>query len=431
MALPQPDKNDRIILGLSGGADSVALLDRLCRQGYSVIAAHVNFHLRGSESDRDEAFVRELIADRYPTVQLEVYHEDTIRYAEREHLSIEMAAREIRYRWLERLREHYSAAYIAVAHHADDQVETILLNLARGTGGEGLIGMQEYNGYIWRPLLTTTRAEILDYLHRHNLPYVEDSTNSDTRIKRNYIRHDLIRAFEKLNPAFRKSLLRSREIYAEEQALISDAVLDFRDRYLDPKTHSIALNDLPPHAGLYLYRLLSPHGFSRRQIDQLISSPDESGARFQGHFLLERFRRRAYICQPQQLYERPLSEREVDLPGVGTVSVVREGRLRISDAYAPETLLLRSAQPEDHFRALGMKQGRKNVFEYLKEQGIPPYYRPYCPVLVSHSGKILAVPPLRVSEEVRIGAGCGAWGLDFRPAPGSPIGELLSPKSGC
>ncbi len=417
----------KVILGLSGGADSVALLDMLYRdKDYRVIAAHVNFHLRGDESDHDEAFVRQLVTERYPGVPLEVHHQDTIRYADREHLSIEMAAREIRYRWFEQLREQYHAERIAVAHHADDQVETILLNLSRGTGGEGLVGMQEQQGHIWRPLLGMRKSEIMDYMRKRRLPHVEDSTNRDTHIKRNSIRHELIPAFEKLNPAFCKSLLYSRGIYVEEQAVIAEAVNRFRESYLDEETHSISLADLPPHAGLYLYRLLRPHGFSRRQVDQLISTPGESGARFQGQFMIERFRRRAYMCQPQQLYERPL-EADTTLPGVGRLRVGTSGAIRIADRYTPESLILRSARAEDQFGPLGMKGKHKNVFEYLKEQGIPPFYRPYCPVLVASDGTILAVLPFRVAEEARVKKGESDWHLDFAPAK-SPLGALLRPR---
>lgn len=418
--------SDTIILGLSGGADSVALLDMLYRRkGCRVVAAHVNFHLRGEESNRDEAFVRQLMAERYPTVPLEVTHEDTLRYAEQERISIEMAAREIRYRWLEQLRQQYDAQCIAVAHHADDQVETILLNLSRGTGGEGLVGMKEHQGYIWRPLLEMTRSEIMDYLRSHQLPHVEDSTNTDTTIRRNSIRHELIPAFEKLNPSFRKSLLRSREIYAEEQAVISEAVEDFRATHLDQDTLSLSLRELPPHAGLYLYRLLSPYGFSRRQVDQLISAPEDSGARFQARFMIERFRGRAYVCQPQQLYDLPLDS-ATTVPGVGEVELGKEGRLRLTGRYDPSTLTIRSARPEDTFRPLGMK-GHKEVFEYLKEQGIPTYYRSFCPVLTTADGTILAVLPFRVSEEARIQKGEDEWRLTFTPAH-SPLGTLLSPR---
>ena len=146
---------DTVIVGLSGGADSVALLHLLAQLNYSCIAAHCNFHLRGDESDRDETFARQ-IAD---SLHIPYYKKDfdTLGYAEQQHISVEMAARELRYEWFDELRITHKAQAIAVAHHSDDNVETVLLNLIRGTGIRGLTGIRPKRDYIIRPLLETTR----------------------------------------------------------------------------------------------------------------------------------------------------------------------------------------------------------------------------------------------------------------------------------
>ena len=210
----------RVLVCVSGGADSVALLDVLLRAGYACHVAHCNFHLRGAESDRDEAFVRELCATlgerlmvkgewlrESGTIPLYVEHFDTLSYARAHKLSVETAARELRYMWFAQLAEELGCEAIAVAHHQNDQAETILMNIRRGCGLQGLRGMQAkaVNPFssqqsaissqrvpIIRPLLCTTHEYICHYLRdiRH-IDWVEDSTNSDTSYKRNAVRAEL------------------------------------------------------------------------------------------------------------------------------------------------------------------------------------------------------------------------------------------------
>ena len=201
------EKGDRVLVCVSGGADSVALLDVLQRGGYECVVAHCNFHLRGEESDRDERFVREVIGERLKAKgeKLWVKDFDTVGYAQEKGISIEMAARELRYRWFAEVAAETGCKAIAVAHHQNDQAETVLLNLKRGTGIRGLCGMRAKSHLgarsqepgvktipIIRPLLCTTRDYIEHYLRdiRH-MEWVDDSTNTDISIKRNAIREQL------------------------------------------------------------------------------------------------------------------------------------------------------------------------------------------------------------------------------------------------
>lgn len=186
---------DRVLVCVSGGADSVALLDVLQRAGYECIVAHCNFHLRGEESDRDEAFVQQLATD----LPLHMQSFDTLSYAKEQGISIEMAARQLRYQWFRQIAESTQCRAIAVAHHQHDQAETVLLNLKRGTGIRGLCGMRAKSPnpeggdiLVIRPLLCTTRDYIEHYLRdiRHK-SWVDDSTNTDTTITRNAIREQL------------------------------------------------------------------------------------------------------------------------------------------------------------------------------------------------------------------------------------------------
>ena len=192
------DKAKPVLVAVSGGADSVSLLDVLLQAGYTCIAAHCNFVLRGAESDRDEAFVRELCAER--NVPLEVIRFDTRSYARTHNVSIEVAARELRYTWFDEVAKQHGCQAVAVAHHQNDQAETLLLNLRRGTGLRGLAGMRPISNNpmvpdgvpVIRPLLCTTRDYIEHYLRdKRHLTWVTDSTNSDTSITRNAVREQL------------------------------------------------------------------------------------------------------------------------------------------------------------------------------------------------------------------------------------------------
>ena len=187
-----------MLVAVSGGADSVALLDVLLQAGYHCIAAHCNFGLRGEESDRDEAFVRELCSSM--NVPLQVMHFETLAYARANKISIEMAARNLRYQWFDEIAQQNSCQAVAVAHHQNDQAETLLLNLKRGAGLRGLAGMRPISANpmspqglpIVRPLLCTTRDYIEHYLqNKRHIQWMTDSTNNDKSIVRNAIREQL------------------------------------------------------------------------------------------------------------------------------------------------------------------------------------------------------------------------------------------------
>ena len=192
-------ENRPVLVGVSGGADSIALLTILVESGYSCIAAHCNFHLRGDESLRDEQFVREYA--RKLDVPFLMTDFDTRKYAASRRLSIEMAARELRYDWFEEQRVATGAQAIAVAHHRDDSVETLLMNLVRGTGIRGMSGIRPKNGFVVRPLLAVSREDILEWLARRGLRYVTDSTNLSDAYTRNFIRLRVLPLLKEINPS--------------------------------------------------------------------------------------------------------------------------------------------------------------------------------------------------------------------------------------
>lgn len=194
------DKGDKLLVAVSGGIDSVVLLDMLSKSGYRCAIAHCNFHLRASESDTDQTFV-EGLARKYD-IPIFIEHFDTIDIAAKEKISIEMAARNLRYRWFDEIKARHGFRAIAVAHHKNDNAETVLLNLARGTGLRGLAGMQVERNDIVRPLLCFDRTEIEFYAKMNSLDFRIDSTNSNTAFHRNRVRCNILPQFEAINPDF-------------------------------------------------------------------------------------------------------------------------------------------------------------------------------------------------------------------------------------
>lgn len=261
---------DKVLVALSGGADSVALLIVLIRLGYACEALHCNFHLRGRESDRDEEFVRELCLQR--GVALHVKHFETTRYAKEKHISIEMAARELRYDWFEAMRMQRKASVIAVAHHRDDSVETVLLNLIRGTSINGLCGIHAKNNHVVRPLLCVGREEIQAYLEAINQAYVTDSTNLQDEYTRNKIRLNLLPLMEEINPSVKEGIARMSTHLADVANIYNRAVENSSLRIKDGK--GIYIEALLAEAApkTLLFETLSPLGFNSKQVDDVYDS---------------------------------------------------------------------------------------------------------------------------------------------------------------
>jgi tRNA(Ile)-lysidine synthase len=255
-----------VIAGFSGGGDSVSLLYILNRLGYRCIAAHCNFHLRKAESDRDEAFCQKFAEGYHITFEKNDF--DTHSHAKQKHVSTEMAARELRYQWFDALRKKHDAQAIVVAHHRDDSIETMLLNMIRGTGIRGLSGIRPKNGYIVRPLLCVSREEIKQFLKEQKLPSVTDSSNLSDKYTRNFIRLRLLPLMEEINPSVRNALSRTAENLADIeniylQTIEKSNVLIINDT--DKEYVYIPIKNLmqQPAPKTILYELLKTYGFSR------------------------------------------------------------------------------------------------------------------------------------------------------------------------
>ncbi len=212
------NKSDRILLTVSGGADSVVILDLFHKTGYSIAIAHCNFHLRGAESDEDELFAREL--GRKYDVDVFVKHFNTKEYAASKKISVQVAARDLRYDWFENLRQEKKFDFIAVAHHADDQIETFFINLLRGSGLAGLKGMPVKRDRIIRPLLFAGREDVEAYAKEQNLSFRDDSSNNEDKYLRNKIRHKLTPVLHNLTDSYPGTVIDSLNNLSEADLLL-------------------------------------------------------------------------------------------------------------------------------------------------------------------------------------------------------------------
>ena len=273
----------KVVAGVSGGADSTALLLILLRLGYRVHAVHCNFHLRGSESNRDQQFVTDL-CKRFG-VELEICQYNTQQYASDHGISIEMAARELRYADFERIMHKCGASAICIAHHRDDSVETVLLNLIRGTGIKGLTGIKPRNGHIIRPLLCVSRQNIENWLNEIGQPYVTDSTNLETHYTRNKIRNQLLPLMRSINPDADNAINDTARHLQQTYAIYSKAIEKAINRIvtISDSITTISIPELNKEAdvGAVLFEILTPMGFNSTQIEDVVTSLNsQPGTRF-------------------------------------------------------------------------------------------------------------------------------------------------------
>ena len=412
----------KYIIALSGGADSVSLLLVLkhleSELGITLEAVHCNFHLRGDESLRDEQFCQQLC--RRLHVPLHLVHFDTHAYADLHHVSIEMAARDLRYAYFEQLRRDIHAHDICVAHHRDDSVETLLLNLVRGTGLRGLRGIQPRNAHIIRPLLSHSRQQIEQYLDALGESYVTDSTNLHNDVKRNKIRLNVIPLLRELNPSASQSIFETSLRVTEALKIFDDAIQrSIADVTTPPREYTSGgalvssaptkqsrtaptkqLGTTPSHPLIIsvprlkqqpspeytLHEILSPRGFTSAQIEQIYTSLDTNPT---GKIITScthelAFDRSTLILQPQT--PTPLV-RPMHIPETGTYVLSDNMKLKVEteecgDSYEPSRtadcasldasdikfpLTLRHIQPGDRFVPFGMT-GTKLLSDYLTDR---------------------------------------------------------------
>ena len=415
------------ILALSGGADSVALMRVLLALGYRVEAVHCNFRLRGEESDRDEQFVKNLCQKLH--IPLHLIHFDTAEYASLHQVSIEMAARELRYRYFDQLRKDIGAETVCVAHHHDDAVETFLMNLLRGAGIHGLTGIRPRNGHIVRPLLSVSRQDILQYLDSIGQDYVTDSTNLQPDVLRNKLRLQLVPLLEQLYPGASDNIARSAAYLSEAEKIYNASwstlgaqwglspLCEARETQGgSPQCATLPLSTLKsfPSPLCLLHEWLSPLGFNRSQIDQILASLDAvSGREFASDSHILVIDRESVVVEPLSAPMKPIvipepgnyridGQRLLKIESTSVITVSKTldcATLDLSKVQFP--LTLRPVREGDAFCPFGM-EGRKLVSDFLTDRKLSILEKRRQLVVTDATGVILWLIGLRTDNRFRV-----------------------------
>ena len=384
----------KLILALSGGIDSMVLADMLLQSKADFVLAHCNFHLRGEESDGDEKFVRDYAERKGLTVYVKQF--DTLSYAEEHKLSIEMAARELRYAWFEELRQQLNYDYIAVAHHADDQLGTFFINLLRGAGIRGLKGMQKVNGRIIRPLLDVSRVEIQQYAEEHHLEWREDHTNAETLYLRNKIRHELLPVIDDISKEGRSAILKSINHLASENELYRELLKE------KLPTSNCQLSTVNFQL---LFEWLRDYGFNEDQVHFIHEALNsgQPGTSFFSPTHRVTIERNGLeltpICQ-QNATPLELSYEQI----TNDCSFVMDTSNRVAQLdYEKLTfpLQIRKWQAGDRFHPLGMK-GSKLLSDFFVDQKMTNRQKEECYVLVTSDDTIVWVVGRRIDDRYKV-----------------------------
>ncbi|RDC66064.1 tRNA lysidine(34) synthetase TilS [Adhaeribacter pallidiroseus] len=392
----------QIIAAVSGGIDSVVLCDLLAELNLKFAIAHANFGLRGEESDADELFVKKL-AKKY-NVAFYSEHFNTKAFAAQEKISTQMAARTLRYTWFENLRQQLNYDRIVVAHHQSDTVETILLNLTRGTGLPGLHGIAPKNGYLIRPLLCLRKDDIYDYVTTKQLIWREDSSNETTVYQRNKIRHEVIPVLKQLNPNLEHTVQQTAAKISAAEILVNEYVQKVREQVLRTENGITYLDiaGLPSSAALplILFELLQPYGFSFELTQSVIGTfAAESGKLFESvtHTLVKDREQLVITAKNLQAfgsYEILADQKELIVPDLqlslthltATNYKITTGKKVAALDYnlLQFPLKIRTWKEGDWFVPLGMN-GKKKISDFLIDEKVPVNLKDRVRVLTSNN----------------------------------------------
>ena len=409
-------EGEKVILALSGGIDSMVLADLLLKTKVEFVAAHCNFHLRSEESDGDEQFVYKF-AERHG-IQCFVKHFETEQYAAEQGISIEMAARDLRYAWFEQLRQQLGYDKIAVAHHADDQSETFFINLLRGAGLRGLKGMLPQNGAVIRPMLWASREQIRQYALDNQITWREDHTNAESVYLRNKIRNQLLPVFDELQPEARQGLYKSLEHLASENELYRELLKEKLEQIVvDKDGCQIIDKQYFVNSFQLLFEWLRQFGFNTEQC-HFIYEAMKSGI---GNHYDSTTHRLVIGRDDLQLFEIKENTNEEIQIEIGEEEVLSPVHLQFSKLEktndfvldkSPEIALLdfdklrfpltlRHWQHGDRFHPLGMK-GSKLLSDFFVDQKFTEWQKQNVWLLVSADGDILWVVGHRIDDRFKV-----------------------------
>lgn len=407
------------LIAVSGGADSIALLHAFKCLNLNISALHCNFGLRGRESDTDEQFVRHFCDSS--GIALDVKHFDTRSYALEKGVSIEMAARELRYAWFHEMKRQKRMDYIVTAHQADDVAETLFINLCRGTGIKGLGGIRAINGDVLRPLLTCSRQDILVYLEQQRLEYRNDSSNESLDFTRNIIRHKIIPVCKEINPSFLRTVRNNCRNFHEAESLYLYGTEELRKKVVEYEADEMLIHiDKTmgtPAPGTLLFELLRPYGFNRHQVSDILDSRLAAPGKI--------FRSKNYMLTRGRTCWRIFKQTEpTDLPAcIEKPGIYRVGGQNIRMELIPRSALacipadphiacldagkikfplqIRRWEKGDKFCPLGMHRQKKKLSDFFNDRKFSTKQKEECLLLLSEE-QIVWVIGCRPDERFKI-----------------------------
>lgn len=401
---------DKVVVTLSGGADSVSLLLILHALGYECHAAHCNFHLRGEESMRDERFVTSLC--EHLNIPLHKTDFETETYSKEKGISIEMAARELRYDYFRKLKEDVGAKAIAVGHHRDDNIETLFLNLVRGTGIQGLCGIQPVNGDIVRPLLCVSREEILDYLATKGQTYVTDSTNLEDVYSRNKIRLNVLPELQQINQGamenIRATINNLNEVRKIYEATIKADIERCKAKETDAYNIKELFRCISPTS--VLHEIVYPLGFNKAQEADILNAArqEETGKMFySASHIITIDRGRIVVSAKGKERRFPVSlndfkEIECRHMNIDECMIIKDKAYAFIDADKVKgELTVRPCKTGDAFTPFGMN-GRKLLSDYMTDRKFNRLQKMSQLVLCDADGEIVWLIGERASDKYRI-----------------------------
>jgi tRNA(Ile)-lysidine synthase len=381
------EPSQRVLLAVSGGIDSMVLLHLFEKSEFNYGVIHCNFRLRGADSDEDEAFVREQVLNHGVPFFFRPF--DTEEYARLNGISVEMAARELRYNYFEEIRSENGYDYIATAHHQDDLMETFFLNLSRKTGIKGLTGIKEKAGHVIRPLLFMGRKEIEDYVRFNFIEYREDYTNNEVIYQRNFIRHRILPLFSELNPSFKNSLPETIQHLREAEDVYSLCIKEAREKVVTTRENEMAVSIDAllrfPFSKTLLFEILSEYNFNPQVTDQIFQGlKSVSGKQYYSkthrlvkdreHLFLTRLKaedERIFYLEKEDLELFTPFDLTIEKTDIDNFQIVKSSHVACIDLDKLEfPLLIRRWKQGDYFQPLGMT-GFKKLSDFLIDEKIP------------------------------------------------------------
>lgn len=399
----------KFLLAVSGGVDSVVLFELFYQLGLKFEVAHCNFNLRDAESDQDELFIKDLA--RVKGVKLHVKSFDTKSITEGSGQSTQMIARKLRYEWFQDVAKETGLDYVVTAHHSDDNIETVLLNIARGSSYRGLTGMKFQNGNLIRPLLCFTKEEIRGFAIANEMSWREDSSNDSLKYKRNRVRHELIPLFEKLNPGFKNTLRQNISRWSLTSEFMQNELDGFKAKVAINEGYRVQKAKFPK---VLLADLLAELQFSFDQITSILDA-DHSGKSWVSKDFEALYDRGDIVITKTQVREE---FRVLNIDGVGEYEVLNstlniqkqkvpvEFKLPDNEAcFAIEKLefplSIRKWELGDKFQPLGMK-GKKKLSDFMIDKKIPLNLKDNVLVLCDNRGSVVWVIGHRMDDKYKI-----------------------------